>query len=139
VSTGSRKGGEGEEPDVGDSADRILVRGLRVLGTHGVLPAEAKGPQPFAIDLELRVDLAAAAASDRLEDTVDYGRVAQRAASVVSSGPPRQLIETLAGSVATAVLDVDPRVEEVTVTLRKLEPPLSLELTDVGVRVTRKR
>ena len=122
-----------------DGADRILVRGLRVLGTHGVLPAEAARPQPFAIDLELRVDLAAAAASDRLEDTVDYGRVAERAASVVSSGPPRQLIESLAAAVATAVLDLDPRVEEVTVTLRKLEPPLPLELTDVGVRVTRKR
>lgn len=134
--TGSREGGE---PEALDGPDRILVRGLRVLGTHGVLPAEADRPQPFAIDLELRVDLAAAAASDRLEDTVDYGRVAERAVAVVASGPPRRLIETLAASVAAAVLDVDPRVEEVTVTLRKLEPPLSLELTDVGVRLTRHR
>jgi 7,8-dihydroneopterin aldolase/epimerase/oxygenase len=104
-----------------------------------VLPGEREAAQPFEIDLELRVDLAPAAASDRLEDTVDYGRVADRAASVVSAGPPRRLIESLATAVAAAVLEVDGRVVEVTVTLRKLEPPLPFELADVGVRITRRR
>jgi len=139
VSTGSPFGGDGSGTVGSAGGDRILVRGLRVQAIHGVLPVEQERPQPFSIDLELRVDLAAAASSDRLEDTVDYGRVAERAAAVVSAGPPRQLIESLAGAVAAAVLDVDRRVEEVTVTLRKLEPPLPLDLDDVGVRVTRRR
>jgi 7,8-dihydroneopterin aldolase/epimerase/oxygenase len=139
VSTGGPSGGEGSEPEQPAGGDRILVRGLRVQATHGVLPAEQERSQPFSIDLELRVDLAASAQSDRLEDTVDYGRVAECAVAVVSAGPPRQLIESLAGRVAAAVLDVDPRIEDVTVTLRKLQPPLPLDLDDVGVRVTRHR
>jgi 7,8-dihydroneopterin aldolase/epimerase/oxygenase len=110
-----------------------------VQGIHGVLPAEQERPQPFEIDLDLAVDLTAAAASDRLEDTVDYGRVAERASSIVDGGPPHQLIESLADAVANAVLEVDHRIEEVTVSVRKLEPPLPLDLSDVGVRMTRRR
>jgi dihydroneopterin aldolase len=129
----------GGSTDGGDDRDRIQVRGLRVRAIHGVLPAERERPQPFEIDLDLTVDVAAAAASDRLEDTVDYGRVAERAASVVGSGPPRQLLESLADAVARAVLEVDRRIEGVTVTVRKLEPPLPLDICDVGVRITRRR
>ncbi len=121
------------------NGDRIEVRGLLVEGTHGVLPVERDGPQPFELDLELDVDLAAASASDRLEDTVDYGRVAQVAASVVRDGPAHSLLESLADAVATAVLGVDARIGSVTVVLRKLEPPLALELGHVGVRMTRAR
>jgi len=139
VSTGSPSDGDGSGPAHAAGSDRILIRGLRVQATHGVLPAEQERSQPFSIDLELRVDLAAAAHSDRLEETVDYGRVAECAVAVVSAGPPRQLIESLAGRVAAAVLDVDRRIEEVTVTLRKLQPPLPLDLDDVGVRMTRRR
>ena len=56
-------------------------RGLRALGVHGVLPEEQVRPQPFEVDVELIVDLAAAAASDRLDDTVDYGAVAEPCAT----------------------------------------------------------
>ncbi len=139
MSTSNPIGGDASGSDQTRDGDRILVRGLRVWATHGVLPAEQERAQPFSIDLELQVDLAAAATSDRLEDTVDYGRVADRAVAVVAAGRPRQLIESLAEAVAAAVLHTDRRVEEVTVTLRKLEPPLSLDLSDVGVRVTRRR
>jgi dihydroneopterin aldolase len=120
-------------------SDRIEVRGLVVRGIHGELPSERDRPQPFGIDLELDVDLSAAGASDRLEDTVDYGEVAVRAAGVVSSTRSHRLLESLAEGVARAVLDVDARIEAVTVVLRKLQPPLDLELADVGVRITRRR
>lgn len=122
-----------------EGGDHILVQGLRVLGTHGVLPAERDQPQPFEIDLDLSVDLAAAGASDQLADTVDYGQVAECAASVVAGGPPHRLLESLAEAVAAATLAVDGRAQAVTVTVRKLEPPLSLEVAHVGVRIRRRR
>ena len=49
--------------------------GLRVLGVHGVLPEEQVRAQPFEVDLELHVDLAAAGKSDDLADTVSYADV----------------------------------------------------------------
>ncbi|MBV8464062.1 MAG: dihydroneopterin aldolase [Acidimicrobiales bacterium] len=121
------------------ATDRIEVRGLRVHGVHGVLPAERERAQPFELDLDLDVDLGAAGSSDRLADTVDYGLVAERAAAVVEAGPSRSLLESLAQAVASAVLDVDARIRAVTVDLRKLEPPLPVALSHVGVRITRSR
>ena len=45
--------GDGE----GGRGDRIQLRGLRAIGTHGVLPEEKSRAQPFEIDLDLAVDL----------------------------------------------------------------------------------
>jgi dihydroneopterin aldolase len=121
-----------------DGGDRIQLRGLRVVGTHGVLPEEQARPQPFELDLDLAVDLALASVSDRLADTVDYGAVAEVAAEVVA-GPSFELLEALAEAVAQAALASDLRITEVTVHLRKLRPPLPMDLDTVGVRITRRQ
>lgn len=115
--------------------DRIELRGLRVVAVHGLLEEETRRPQPFEVDLELDVDTAVAGISDDLADTVDYGAVLDTAASVVS-GAPHRLLESLAGAVADAVL-THPRVVAVTVTVRKLRPPVPHDVVSVGVRVTR--
>jgi len=119
--------------------DRIELRGLRVLGRHGVLPEEQARSQPFEVDLDLTVDLAPAASSDRLADTVDYAAVVDAVGRVVAGPPSVQLLEALAGAVASSVLAADARVAAVTVALRKLRPPLPHDLATVGVRITRSR
>jgi dihydroneopterin aldolase len=121
------------------SADRIQLRGLRASGVHGVLPEERTRAQPFELDLDLALDLAPSAASDQLADTVDYGAIAEIAAWVVSQSAPRDLLESLAGSVAAEVLAADARIDAVTVTLRKLRPPLAVDVSTVGVAITRRR
>jgi dihydroneopterin aldolase len=121
------------------SSDRIQLRGLRASGVHGVLPEERTRAQPFELDLELALDLAPSAASDHLADTVDYGAIAEIAARVVSQSAPRDLLESLAGSVADEVLAADARIDAVTVTLRKLRPPLAVDVSTVGVAITRER
>jgi len=115
--------------------DRVLITGLRVPGVHGVLPEEQARAQPFEIDLELSVELATAGASDELSDTVDYAAVADAAASVVRDESYR-LLERLATRIAE-VCRTDERVTAVVVTLRKLHPPMPLELDHVGVRIER--
>ncbi|MGH9079086.1 MAG: dihydroneopterin aldolase [Acidimicrobiales bacterium] len=129
----------GVGPADGSVGDRIELRGLRVVGTHGVLPEEKTRAQPFEIDLDLAVDLTAASGSDRLSDTVDYADVAGSAAAVVSGRRSYELLEALADAVATAVLAVDPRITGTTVGLRKLEPPMVVDIGTVGVRITRVR
>lgn len=117
--------------------DRIELRGLRVAGVHGVLPEERERAQPFEVDVVLELDLAAAGRSDSLDDTVDYGRVAQAAAGVVS-GPHADLLEHLAERVAGAVLEAGaPLARSATVTVRKLRPPVPLDLASAGVTITR--
>jgi dihydroneopterin aldolase len=123
---------------VTSATDRIEIRDLRVTGTHGVLPEERDRPQPFAVDVTAWVDMTAAQRSDDLADTVDYGALAQAAADVVG-GRSYRLLEALAGRLASALLIVDPRLEAVEVTVRKLRPPLPLDVASTGVRVRRSR
>jgi dihydroneopterin aldolase len=126
-------------PGADGAGDRIELRGLRCVGTHGVLVEEQERAQPFEVDLDLDVDLHPAGESDALADTVDYGTVADVVAATVSGGRSFALLEALAGHVADAVLDVDHRIRGVTVALRKLRPPLAVDIDTVGVRVARTR
>ena len=118
--------------------DRILLRGLRVVGTHGVLAEEQSRAQPFEVDLVLHADLSAAAASDDLGDTVDYGAVAGLAERVVRE-EHFALLERLAGRIADAVLALDERIAGVDVTVTKLRPPVPVDLSSAAVRIVRSR
>jgi dihydroneopterin aldolase len=115
--------------------DRILISGLREMGTHGVLPEEQVRPQPFEVDLELAVDVSAAGASDDLGDTVDYGVVCEAVRRIVSS-EHYALLERLATRIAEACR-ADERVVGVVVEVRKLHPPVSALVNYVAVRVER--
>lgn len=120
------------------SADRIELRGLRVRGRHGVFEHEKRDGQEFVLDLVVHVDLSAAAASDDLDDTLDYGGLAQRAAAILG-GPPHDLIESVAGAVADDVLASDERILRVQVTLHKPSAPIPLTFDDVAVVLDRSR
>ena len=66
--------------------DRILVRDLRLWAHVGVLESERQLGQWFELDLELGVDLSAAALGDDLAASLDYARAItalQRQASQV--------------------------------------------------------
>ena len=118
-------------------ADRIELRGLTVRGHHGVFEHERRDGQDFVIDVTVWMDLAAAAASDDLTDTLDYGVLAQRAAGIVS-GPPRDLIETVAAEIAEDVMS-DERVHAVEVVVHKPAAPIPLTFADVAVVARRSR
>ena len=119
-------------------ADRLSLRGLRVLGTHGVLPEERERAQPFEIDLDVEADLSAAGRSDALADTLDYAALADLAAAVVT-GKHAELLEHLAYEIAGALLAAAPAAAAVTVTVRKLRPPVPLDLASAAVTITRRR
>lgn len=117
--------------------DTIQLRGLRVVGIHGVLPEEQERAQPFEVDLDVEADLSAGGSTDRLEDTLDYGALAERVAAIVG-GESYALIERLAQRIADGVLE-DPRALAVTVTVRKLRPPVPVALETAAVRIRRER
>jgi dihydroneopterin aldolase len=117
--------------------DRMALTGLRAHGYHGVFDAERAGGQEFVVDVELELDLAPAAASDGLADTVDYGRLADRLVAVIS-GPAVNLIETLADR-AVAVCLADQRVAAARVTIHKPHAPIGHPVTDVAVTIRRER
>jgi 7,8-dihydroneopterin aldolase/epimerase/oxygenase len=116
--------------------DRIELHGMSFQGRHGVRQGEREQPQEFRVDLEIEADLAAAARSDRLADTVDYTQ-ARAAAQDVIEGEPRALLESLAGAIAQRVLAL-PGVE--TVSVRVAKRPASMQPIDAAaVRIKRTR
>ncbi len=118
--------------------DRIILRGMRFHGRHGVYAWERDVGQPFLVDLELDVDLGAAGRSDRLGDTVDYSAVYARVRDVVE-GPPACLIEHVAERVAAVVLAAFGPVEAVTVTVHKPHAALGGPADGVAVSLSRRR
>jgi 7,8-dihydroneopterin aldolase/epimerase/oxygenase len=117
--------------------DRITVTGIEVFAHHGVLPHERELGQRFVIDLALELDLAPAAASDDVADTVHYGELAAEVAALVA-GEPVDLIETVAERVAARCL-ADERVHAAEVTVHKPAAPLPVVAAEVAVTVRRAR
>lgn len=120
--------------------DRLRLTGMRFQATHGVLPEEKVTPQPFEVDLVMRADLSAAAERDELTATIDYAALFDLVRAIVA-GPPRDLVEALAGAIASAVLAAtDPAlVDEVEVRVRKPKAPIDGAFETVEVALTRRR
>ena len=119
-------------------SDRIFISGLSLHAYHGVMAHEAKVGQTFTIDLELTIDLAAAAKSDKVVDTVSYDKVVDCAARAFCAQKFR-LIEAAAAKVADAVLAAFPRVQSIRVTIHKPHAPIAATFSDVGVTLVRSR
>jgi len=120
---------------VGEPRDRIVVTGIRGHGRHGVFDHERRDGQEFAVDVELEVGTTAAARSDDLADTVDYGQVAIAVHALIV-GEPVDLVETLAERVADACLAFG-GVHAVTVTVHKPSAPIPVPFDDVQLRIRR--
>lgn len=116
----------------------IEIRGLRVLCHVGVPESERAVAQPVEIDLHLTVDVDRASRTDLVTDTVDYGAVADAVAAAVTDGE-HALLERLAGLAADAALGVDTRTRAVAVTVRKLRPPVPLDVASTAVTLHRAR
>src|SRR6478609_3582312 len=116
---------------------RIAVPGITARGYHGVFDHERANGQECVADVVLTVDLAAAAASDDLADTVDYGGLASAVAADIE-GEPLDLIEALAARIADTCLRFE-RVTSVEVTVHKPQAPMPVRVADVAVTLVRSR
>ncbi len=119
-------------------SDRIFIKDLALHAYHGVMAHEAKVGQTFTIDLDLEIDLAAAARSDKVVDTVSYDKVVNCASEAFCARRYR-LIEAAAGRVADAILTDFSRVRSVRVTIHKPHAPIAATFNDVGVTLVRSR
>jgi dihydroneopterin aldolase len=117
--------------------DQIELRGLVAMGYCGALPEEQEKVQPLEVDLDVGLDLAGPGASDALDDTVDYGVLCAMVERIITT-ERFTLLERLATRITEVAL-ADERVQSVTVTVRKLEPPVPQHLATSGVRMTRSR
>jgi 7,8-dihydroneopterin aldolase/epimerase/oxygenase len=120
-----------------DPADRLAVRGVEAVGHHGVFDFERRDGQVFVVDLVLGLDTRAAARSDDLQDTVDYGSLVAAVKQAIETDPV-DLIEKLAQRIADLCL-ADPRVQWTEVTVHKPSAPIEATFSDVTLTINRTR
>jgi dihydroneopterin aldolase len=113
--------------------DCVFVRGLEFEGNHGYSAAERRGTRRFRVNLTLELPLGAAAASDRISDTVDYWKVSE---IVVGLGTKStyKLLEALAGAIGAQIQELYPKAA-VSIEVEKLAPPCPGVPAACGIRL----
>ena len=125
-------------------ADKIQLEGMVFYGFHGVGPEEQKVGQRFVVDLETERGgntcccLGAGPSGVELTDTVNYSKMFRVVKDIVE-GPSRKLLESVAETIARAILDGFD-VESVKVTVKKPEVPIKASiLSHAAVEIYRER
>lgn len=110
----------------------LFIRSMPVQCVIGVHPFERVSRQQLLISLMLELDFADAAASDDIDQAMDYTELAARIETIAREGRFR-LIETLAETIADDLFDTSMQRLEI-----EVQKPRALTGTPhVGVRVTR--
>jgi dihydroneopterin aldolase len=117
--------------------DRISLTGITAFGHHGVYDSERRHGQQFVVDVSCTLDLSAAATTDDLGQTIDYGALARAVVADVERDP-LNLIEALADRIAVTCLRYD-AVQCVEVTVHKPQAPMPVDVSDVAVTLTRSK
>lgn len=104
----------------------LTLKSLRFKGYHGYYEEEREQGNDFEVDITFSADLLRAGATDQLDHTIDYQDVVSTVKEVMH-GPSLKLIEALAKRIGDRLFNQFPKVETLTVSVRKLNPPLDVE------------
>ena len=115
--------------------EKIVIKGLKLYGYHGVNPEEKKNGQNFILDITLYVNLSNACYSDDLSDTVNYASVIKYVTAAFT-GKSFNLIEAAAQHIANAVLCEYKSVMQIDLSLKKPEAPVKAEFKYVSVEIS---
>lgn len=123
------------QPQGPEHTVEVELRGLSIHTHHGVTDAEREIGQRLEIDVSFDVPDCDAVLTDRIEDTVDYGEVADIVALAATERSYRTL-ERLCHVIGERLAERF-ACESVTVRAAKPDPPLPLAIEQVAVEVTR--
>ena len=115
--------------------DSIFLSEMKVETIVGIWDWERKIRQTVSIDLQMGADIRRAAASDSIDDTLDYKLVAKRVQQFVAESSFK-LVETLAENIAEVVIS---EFEVPWVEVRVNKPGAIRSARDVGVKIRRER
>ncbi|KAK6926492.1 Dihydroneopterin aldolase/epimerase domain [Dillenia turbinata] len=118
--------------------DRLILRGLKFHGYHGVKPEEKKLGQKFLIDVDAWLDLRKAGESDCLSDTVSYTDI-YRIVKEIVEGTPQNLLESVAQLIASTTFAKFPQISSIRVKVGKPHVAVPGQLDYLGVEILRSR
>jgi len=111
----------------------IRLHNMMFYSYHGASRAERETGRRFEVDVELHTNLAPAAATDRLVDTINYSSVYSAVADIIMNNK-FNLLETIAARVAQQIRRTF-TVDRVVVRVRKKIPPIPGNLDHIEVEM----
>lgn len=115
----------------------IKLKNIRVYGYHGCLVEEGKIGSDYKIDLTVKANLSKSIKTDNLSDTVDYvhlNRIVKEENAIRS-----KLLETVAKRILDRIFIELPLVNEASVAVSKLNPPIGGNVAMVTIEMSKKR
>ncbi|WP_299521474.1 dihydroneopterin aldolase [Winogradskyella sp.] len=115
----------------------IKVENIRVYAHHGCLKEETIIGSDYRVDITVRADLSRSSKSDALSDTVDYvflNRVVREEMAI-----PSKLLEAVAQRILDRIFEEDPLVNEATVSVSKINPPIGGDVEMVTIELSEQR
>ncbi|XP_022966474.1 dihydroneopterin aldolase 1-like [Cucurbita maxima] len=118
--------------------DRLILRGLKFHGYHGVHLREKEMGQAFLVDVDAWLDLRAAGKSDDLNDTVSYTAI-YRIAREVLTGPSHDLLESVAEEISSKIMIEYHQITAVRVKIAKPDVVVGGPIDYLGIEIFRSR
>lgn len=108
-----------------DTMDKLVLKGLRFHGLHGVYEEEKIIGNTFEVDLTFSLSLQEAAENDDLKHTIDYAKARTIVANIMENNS-LNLIETLCLKIGSQLFK-ELQAQEIEVKVRKMNPPMDGE------------
>ena len=118
--------------------DKIILKGIEVMGRHGCSDFERQHEQPFIVDAELYLDLLPSSKTDDLGDTINYVQVLDDIKKIVGA----QLLQSAmqgAQDICEILLRKYLLLEGLKITIHKPNPPVKEKFAGAAVEIVRKR
>jgi len=114
--------------------NRIEVNGIHIYAYHGCLPEEERIGGNYIVDLVVDTDFSESVETDKLADTIDYvalNKIVEEEMAVRS-----KLIEQVGGRILKRIKDLDRRITQASVKVRKLTPPINGNVDEVAIIIS---
>jgi len=114
--------------------NRIEVNGIHIYAYHGCLPEEERIGGNYIVDLVVDTDFSESVETDKLADTIDYvalNKIVEEEMAVRS-----KLIEQVGGRILKRIQELDRRIFQASVKVRKLAPPINGNVEEVAIIIS---
>ena len=117
---------------------KIIIEEMEFYAFHGHYREEQIVGNRFLVDLEIEGDMSKPAASDQLDDAINY-QVAYKLIKEEMRRKKSNLLENIAKRILDALFANLPGMKKATVRIRKMNPPMGGPIRSVSVTLTRER
>ena len=115
----------------------IELEEIEFYAHHGCFDEERTIGTRFTVSLTIKARVDRAVDSDKLQDTIDYQQIVEITASEMKR--PSNLLEHVAGRIASALMNSFPAIEGIKVKVSKMNPPLCCHTNKVSVCIQQSR